>query len=211
MGSQNHPPEVLVQVRQLCKGFNASGSRLEILNGIDVDLKPAETMAVVGASGIGKSTLLHILGTLDRPDSGQVLFQGDDVFRYDDARLARFRNRSIGFVFQFHHLLPEFSAKENVMMPALIQGLERHAAEDAAVNILMRVFQCQSRVTRLWTAERLTLIWDLEMYWICLNSRRLDVLKAGKTITMTKVLVSDLLSMPCIWILKRTPRQAEGM
>ncbi|CAB5101322.1 Lipoprotein-releasing system ATP-binding protein LolD [Olavius algarvensis associated proteobacterium Delta 3] len=139
MGNQNHPPEVLVQVRQLRKGFNASGSRLEILDGIDVDLKPAETMAVVGASGIGKSTLLHILGTLDRPDSGQVLFQGDDVFRYDDARLARFRNRSIGFVFQFHHLLPEFSAKENVMMPALIQGLERHAAEDAAVNILMRV------------------------------------------------------------------------
>ena len=139
MDSRANPFETLVEVRQLCKGFDVSGSRLEILSGIDVDLKPGETMAVVGASGIGKSTLLHILGTLDRPDSGQVLFRGDDVFRYDDARLARFRNRSIGFVFQFHHLLPEFSARENVMMPALIQGWERHAAEAAAENILDRV------------------------------------------------------------------------
>jgi len=139
MVSDNQPAEALVRARQLCKGFNASGSRLEILKGLDVDLKPGETMAVVGASGIGKSTLLHILGTLDRPDSGQVLFQGDDVFSYDDARLARFRNRSIGFVFQLHHLLPEFSAKENVMMPALIQGLERHVAGDAAESILTRV------------------------------------------------------------------------
>jgi len=139
MDSRANPSETLVEVRQLCKGFDISGSRLEILSGIDVDLKSGETMAVVGASGIGKSTLLHILGTLDRPDSGQVLFRGDDVFRYDDARLARFRNRSIGFVFQFHHLLPEFSARENVMMPALIQGWERHAAEAAAENILDRV------------------------------------------------------------------------
>ena len=139
MGNPYPPAEMLVQVRRICKGFDASGSRLEILNGLDVDLMAGETMAVVGASGIGKSTLLHILGTLDRPDSGKVLFQGDDVFSYDDARLARFRNRSIGFVFQFHHLLPEFSAKENVMMPVLIQGLERHAAGDAAERILTRV------------------------------------------------------------------------
>jgi len=139
MDSHTQSTDLLVQVRDLCKGFDASGSRLEILNGVEVDLKRGETMAVVGASGIGKSTLLHILGTLDRPDSGQVLFQGEDVFQYDDTRLARFRNRSVGFVFQFHHLLPEFTAMENVMMPALIQGLERHAAGTAAQNILERV------------------------------------------------------------------------
>jgi len=139
MVDANPPTEALVKVRRLCKGFDASGSRLEILKDLDVDLMPGETMAVVGASGIGKSTLLHILGTMDRPDSGQVLFQGDNVFRYDDGRLASFRNRSIGFVFQFHHLLPEFSAKENVMMPGLIQGLERQAAGAAAERILSRV------------------------------------------------------------------------
>jgi lipoprotein-releasing system ATP-binding protein len=94
---------------------------------------------VVGASGIGKSTLLHILGTLDRPEAGRLFYRGEDVFRYDDLRLARFRNASIGFVFQFHHLLPEFSALENVMMPALINGQERQAAQALARQGLVRV------------------------------------------------------------------------
>jgi len=93
----------------------------------------------VGPSGIGKSTLLHIIGTLDRPDSGKLLFNGEDVFLFDDLKLARFRNESVGFVFQFHHLLPEFSALENVMMPALIQGtgkqLAAQAAEEGLVNV----------------------------------------------------------------------------
>jgi lipoprotein-releasing system ATP-binding protein len=93
----------------------------------------------VGASGIGKSTLLHILGTLDRPDSGALFFKGTDVFQYDDLRLAKFRNESIGMVFQFHHLLPEFSALENTMMPALINGMHRPDASQAAEKILTRV------------------------------------------------------------------------
>jgi lipoprotein-releasing system ATP-binding protein len=96
-------------------------------------------VAIVGASGIGKSTLLHILGTLDRPDSGTLEFRGEDVFQYDDTKLAQFRNKTIGFVFQFHHLLPEFSALENAMMPPLINGLSKLEASAAAEEILVRV------------------------------------------------------------------------
>ncbi len=96
-------------------------------------------MAIVGASGIGKSTLLHILGTLDRPDSGSFIFQGKDVLLFVNKEVARFRNESIGFVFQFHHLLPEFSAVENTMMPALIKGLNKKRAQEAAEEILVRV------------------------------------------------------------------------
>ena len=112
----------LMSVRGLSKSFDHSGVRIDVLKGINLDLDAGETLAIVGASGIGKSTLLHILGALDRPDSGTFLFQGDDVFLFDHARLAQFRNGYVGFVFQFHHLLPEFTALENTMMPALING-----------------------------------------------------------------------------------------
>ncbi len=126
-------------VRGLCKSFNNNGVQIEVLKDLDLDLDQGETVAIVGASGIGKSTLLHILGTLDRPDSGTVLFQNKNVFRFDDVRLANFRNETIGFVFQFHHLLPEFTALENVMMPALIKGLNKKEAITAAEAILTRV------------------------------------------------------------------------
>jgi len=112
---------------------------LEILKGLRLDLAAGETIAVVGASGIGKSTLLHILGTLDRPDDGTVAYRGEDVFRFDDIALARFRNETIGFVFQFHHLLPEFSTVENVMMPALIGGSGKTPARQAAESMLHRM------------------------------------------------------------------------
>ncbi len=125
--------------REICKGFDNSGSRIEILKSVDFDIDGGETLAVVGASGIGKSTFLNILGTLDRADSGQLLFGGEDVFRYDDEHLAAFRNTSVGFVFQFHHLLPEFSALENTMMPGLINGLSKDRAEAGAEEILTRV------------------------------------------------------------------------
>ncbi|UCF90704.1 MAG: ABC transporter ATP-binding protein [Desulfobacterales bacterium] len=129
----------LISIRKLSKSYRNGGISVEVLRSIDFDLDAGETIAVVGASGIGKSTLLHILGTLDRPDSGTVLFQGNDVFRYNDLKLAKFRNESVGFVFQFHHLLPEFSALENAMMPALIKGLDKPQAERAAEAILIRV------------------------------------------------------------------------
>jgi len=112
---------------------------LHVLNGIDLDINRGEMLAVVGASGVGKSTLLHILGGLDRPTSGRILYGDIDVFGLDNDRLARFRNERVGFVFQFHHLLPEFSALENVMMPALIRGMEREAAAKAAASALADV------------------------------------------------------------------------
>ncbi|MCF8079744.1 MAG: ABC transporter ATP-binding protein [Desulfobacterales bacterium] len=133
------PSEPLIRVVGLCKWFDTTGGRLEILKGVDLTLASGETLAVVGASGIGKSTLLHILGTLERPDAGQVLLNGQDIFAHGNDRLARIRNRRIGFVFQFHHLLPEFSALENAMMPGLIAGEERSAAASAAEQILVRV------------------------------------------------------------------------
>ena len=128
-----------IRGRNLAKSFQNGGVRIDVLKGVDLDLAIGETVAIVGASGIGKSTLLHILGTLDRPDSGTLEFQGQDVFHYNDTQLAQFRNRTIGFVFQFHHLLPEFSALENAMMPALINGLDKADASKAAEQILVRV------------------------------------------------------------------------
>ncbi|MFZ0612300.1 MAG: ABC transporter ATP-binding protein [Desulfobacterales bacterium] len=151
------PGDALIALRELSKSYNGSGARIEVLSGVDFDVAAGETMAVVGASGIGKSTLLHILGTLDRPDSGRLLFKGRDVLRYDAAALARFRNESIGFVFQFHHLLSEFSALENAMMPVLIAGRSKRDAQAAAEAILVRVGledRLHHRVTKLSGGEQ---------------------------------------------------------
>jgi lipoprotein-releasing system ATP-binding protein len=131
--------ESFIQVRHLSKSFTNGGASIDILKDLNFDLTVAETVAIVGASGIGKSTLLHIIGTLDRPDSGKLLFKGEDVFLYDDVKLARFRNESVGVVFQFHHLLPEFSALENAMMPARIKGTNKQKAAQAAEALLVRV------------------------------------------------------------------------
>ena len=144
MRKENHASNTdrvdsLVSVRNLRKSFSNGGISIDVINELDFDLFSGETVAIVGASGIGKSTLLHIIGTLDRPDSGKLLFKGEDVFLYDDLKLARFRNESIGFVFQFHHLLPEFSALENVMMPVLIQGTGKSPAAQAAEKVLVRI------------------------------------------------------------------------
>ena len=130
---------VKIQIQGLVKTFPANGRQVEVLRGVDLDICQGETLAVVGASGAGKSTLLHILGTLERPSGGQVLWDGEAVFSLDDQRLAAFRNRKVGFVFQFHHLLPEFNTLENVMMPGLIARLPRAAAREQAEAILVRV------------------------------------------------------------------------
>ena len=136
-GQKSRP--ILIAARGLCKRFRNGGAVVEVLRDLDFDLGSGETIAIIGASGIGKSTLLHILGTLDRPDSGSLQFNAENLFDYPDVRLAKFRNECIGFVFQFHHLLPEFSALENTMMPALIQGWSKPRAADAAREILVRV------------------------------------------------------------------------
>lgn len=128
-----------IRAMNLVKSFRNGGVSIDVLQGVGLDLSIGESVAIVGASGIGKSTLLHILGTLDRPDSGTLEFKGEDVFQFDDVKLAQFRNQTIGFVFQFHHLLSEFSALENTMMPALISGLSKTEAAALAEEILVRV------------------------------------------------------------------------
>jgi lipoprotein-releasing system ATP-binding protein len=115
----------LVSVQNVTKTFQHEGRSLEVLKGIDLDIASGEMVTIVGPSGAGKSTLLHLIGTLDLPTEGRILYDGHDVTRLGSSDLAEFRNRSIGFVFQFHHLLPEFTALENVMMPGLIQGRRR--------------------------------------------------------------------------------------
>ncbi len=129
----------LLEIRGLSKTYGSGSNRLEVLSGIDLDLQAGTTTALIGASGAGKSTLLHMLGALDRPTSGTVCFRGDNIFNKNDRQLAAFRNRSIGFVFQFHHLLPEFTALENVMMPALIARIPRPKARDTAAALLTDV------------------------------------------------------------------------
>jgi lipoprotein-releasing system ATP-binding protein len=129
----------LLKAVEISKSFTNGHPPLQVLDRLTLSLKKRETLAVVGASGIGKSTLLHILGTLDRPDQGALYFKGEDVFQYNDGQLARFRNRTIGFVFQFHHLLPEFTTLENAMMPAIIQGMGKSSARAAAEAVLGRV------------------------------------------------------------------------
>jgi len=130
---------VKIELRGLIKTFRHNGNQVEVLAGVDLDIRQGETLAVVGASGVGKSTLLHILGTLERPSAGKVRWEGEDVFSLDDRSLAAFRNRKVGFVFQFHHLLAEFNALENVMMPALIARLPQPVAREQAEAILVRV------------------------------------------------------------------------
>lgn len=129
----------LLEIRGLSKSYGSGANRLEVLSGIDLDLETGTTTALVGASGAGKSTLMHLLGALDRPTDGSVNFRGENIFKKNERQLADFRNRSIGFVFQFHHLLPEFTALENVMMPALIARVPRAEALAMAQSLLQDV------------------------------------------------------------------------
>jgi lipoprotein-releasing system ATP-binding protein len=131
--------EPLVRVEGLYKSFETEAASIEVLSGIDLEIAEGERIAVVGQSGVGKSTLLHILGTLDHPTSGRVLFRGEDVFARSSSELAKLRNEGIGFVFQFHHLLPEFSALENVMMPGLIQSRRFEEMRERAERTLRDV------------------------------------------------------------------------
>ncbi len=129
----------MIQTVDLCKSFETAGGTLQVLKGIHLEIAKGEMVSLVGASGAGKSTLLHLLGALDRPTSGRVVFDGIDLFSQSDAKLAAFRNREVGFVFQFHHLLPDFSALENVMMPGLIQRENRESIQREALRLLGEV------------------------------------------------------------------------
>ncbi|OIP32051.1 MAG: hypothetical protein AUK47_21235 [Deltaproteobacteria bacterium CG2_30_63_29] len=128
-----------IHIVDLHKSFLHEGKRLNVINGIDSVFRKGEMVSISGRSGVGKSTFLHVLGTLDRPTRGQILFGDQDVFTLSSTQLARFRNQHIGFVFQFHHLLPEFTALENVMMPALIHRLSKADADRKARALLAEV------------------------------------------------------------------------
>ena len=133
-------PKSLLVVKGLKKSYpTGTDSRLQVLDGVTMELRAGEVVAIVGESGTGKSTLLHLLGVLDRPDEGYVRFNDEDIFAKDDEELAAFRNRTIGFIFQFHHLLPEFSALENVAMPALIQHKSFAMIRGRALQLLEAV------------------------------------------------------------------------
>ena len=133
---------MMIEVKNIRKSFGS----LEVLKGVDLTVEKGEIVSIIGKSGAGKTTLLQIIGTLDTPDSGSVVIDGIDVFALKEQQLADFRNRHIGFIFQFHQLLPEFTTLENVMMPALIARMDEKEAEQRAVQLL----------TELGMAERLT-------------------------------------------------------
>jgi lipoprotein-releasing system ATP-binding protein len=128
-----------LEVKDLDKWYLTSEHRVEVLKGLNLVVRRQDALAVVGSSGVGKSTLLHILGALDRPTCGEVLFEGQNIFSLEPREMARFRNRKIGFVFQFHHLLPEFNALENTMMPVLIAREQREEARGRARDLLTQV------------------------------------------------------------------------
>jgi len=129
----------LFAARELRKNYGEGAGSIEILKGVNITTRSGEMTAIVGASGSGKTTLLRILGTLDTPTSGELFFKGENLLRKKDVELAEYRNRAVGFIFQFHHLLPEFTALENVMMPGLIAGKKRAEMIEPATSLLAQV------------------------------------------------------------------------
>ncbi len=153
----DRPQGLHIHAVGISKIFNNGPQRVELFRDLELTVARGEMVAVVGASGVGKSTLLHILGTLDRPTAGKVLFGGNDVFLWSDTKLAEFRNRHIGFVFQFHYLLPEFTALENVMMPGLIAGLPKREIRARAEELLEKLqlaHRCHHRPAELSGGEQ---------------------------------------------------------
>ncbi len=149
--------EQLFRGERLSKSFTSGTTTIDILNNVDISVSRGEMLAIVGASGSGKTTLLQILGTLDAPDSGQLLFKGKNLLKESEDALSRFRNQSVGFIFQFHHLLPEFSALENVMMPGLIAGKTKEAMKKPAMDLLAQVeldHRSEHRVNELSGGEQ---------------------------------------------------------
>lgn len=138
--------DLIIETRGLARTFGSEGGQVHALVDIDLSIGRGETLGVVGVSGSGKSTLLHLLGTLDRPSTGKVYYDGEDIFSRDARGLASFRNLELGFVFQFHYLLPEFNALENVMMPGLISGMEGSLLKRRAAEVLELV-GLEKRVT----------------------------------------------------------------
>lgn len=132
----NNTPSNFLSVRNIHKSYPSGNGELEILRGVNMDINGGEALAILGSSGAGKSTLLQIMGTLDRPTQGEVFFEGRDLLALDDEELSKFRNAEMGFVFQFHHLLSEFNAVENVMIPCRVAGESPRLAKEKALHLL---------------------------------------------------------------------------
>ena len=132
-------PNVVLACRELCKVYDESSLNVQVLSGVNLQVNTGECLAIVGTSGSGKSTLLHLLGGLDKPSAGEVEVQGQQLSKLSEAKRGELRNQALGFVYQFHHLLPEFSAQENVMMPLLIRRCSLRDAADQAAQMLERV------------------------------------------------------------------------
>jgi len=128
-----------IKAKELYKSFRIGSGTVEVLKGVDLSIEKGEFVAIVGPSGVGKSTLLHLLGALDRPTAGEISYEGVSLGRLDNGQVARFRNQTIGFIFQFHHLLPEFTALENVMMPLLVARRKTAEARAIAASLLEEV------------------------------------------------------------------------
>ncbi len=128
-----------IKAKELYKSFRVGSGTVEVLKGVDLSIEKGEFVAIVGPSGVGKSTLLHLLGALDRPTAGEISYEGVSLGRLDNGQVAKFRNQTIGFIFQFHHLLPEFTALENVMMPLLVARRKRSQAREIAASLLKEV------------------------------------------------------------------------
>lgn len=135
----NNQPSPLVALQGVSKVFEETGTRIELFRDLDFSISAGDFTAIMGASGVGKSTLLHILGLLDRPTAGKVRFQGKEIGGLSDRALSGIRGKEIGFVFQFHHLLPDLTVRENVLMPARIAGGRRRADEDHALELIKLV------------------------------------------------------------------------
>jgi len=144
--AMKHSADVLLEARHVKRTFDETGETLEVLKGVDFTMQAGEMVALTGVSGAGKSTFLNIIGALDRPTSGEILFRGENLAQKSEKELDRYRSRHVGFVFQFHHLLPEFSALENVMLPARIAGLDNPKAR--AEELLAEV-GLENRLTHL--------------------------------------------------------------
>ncbi len=138
----------LLQATDISKSYQRGDHVIEVLNGVNLELQPREMVAIVGASGSGKTTFLQTLGTLDSADSGSLFFEGVDLTTRTETQLAAHRNKNIGFIFQFHHLLPEFSALENVIMPGLIAGMRRAQLEKKGLELLERIHLDHRRAHR---------------------------------------------------------------
>ncbi|AWB67445.1 lipoprotein-releasing ABC transporter ATP-binding protein LolD [Saccharobesus litoralis] len=135
--TNNH--QAILSCRHICKTYHDGSNQVNVIDDLELDVYAAEHLAIVGSSGSGKSTLLHIMGALDKPSSGDVIYMGQNIHQLSDNKQADFRNQNLGFIYQFHHLLAEFSAIENVAMPRLISGQSKEAAFEQASELLKRV------------------------------------------------------------------------